>query len=80
MTNGVPTVYADFNNRIGNRLRLSCDGTKRDLANLGLTLQDGMTLRVSDGELAATGQVKWMSEWRDWFIEIDLNDIEDLQG
>lgn len=35
------TIYADFNNRGGNTLDLSCNSTKPDLQRLGITLQDG---------------------------------------
>jgi hypothetical protein len=54
------TVYADFNNRDGNALSLSCNGTKADLVRLGLVLRDGLELRVSDGDLVGVGKVRWV--------------------
>jgi hypothetical protein len=55
-------VYADFNNRDGRSLSLSCDGTKLDLKRLGLVLRDGLEFRVSDGELVGVGKVRWVPE------------------
>lgn len=72
------TIYADFNNRVGNALRLSCDGTKADLERLGITLRDGLQLRVSDGDLVAEGVVRWAEDLGDWVIQIDLQKITDL--
>ena len=57
------TVYADFNNHNGRYLLLSCDGTKADLKKRGIVLREGLVLRVSDGDLAATGTVKWSPEF-----------------
>lgn len=53
--NEMKMISADFNNRVGTALRLSCDGTKADLKKLGITLRAGLRLRVSDGDLAADG-------------------------
>ncbi|MEJ0038308.1 MAG: hypothetical protein WDO68_19875 [Gammaproteobacteria bacterium] len=42
--NEIETIYADFNNRVGNSLRLSGDGTKADLKKLGIALRGGLRL------------------------------------
>jgi len=34
--------------------------------------------RVSDGDLAGTGTVKWSPEFTEWVIDIDPRDIVDL--
>lgn len=40
-----PKVYADFQNLDdANRLRLTCEGTRRDLERQGITLSEGLNL------------------------------------
>lgn len=75
-----PTIHADFNNRVGRCLRLSCDGTKADLERFGIVLRDGLVLHVSDGELAATGTVEWSSDMGEWVIVIDMHKITEIGG
>jgi hypothetical protein len=41
-------------------------------------LREGLVLRVSDNDLAATGTVKWAPEFAEWVIEIDPRNIVDL--
>lgn len=72
------TIYADFNNRNGDALSLSCNGTKADLERLGIRLQEGLPLRVSDGDLAAQGKVRWAAARQEWVIDIDWDTMEDL--
>ncbi len=72
------TIYADFNNRDGDTLSLSCNGTQADLERLGITLQEGLPLRVSDGDLAAQGKVRWAIALREWVIDIDWDTMEEI--
>jgi hypothetical protein len=74
----IQTIYADFNNRVGGSLRLSCDGTKADLLRLSISLRDGLRLHVTDGDLAADGVVRWSSELDDWVIDFDMSKVIDL--
>ena len=46
-----------------------------DLLKFGITLTEGLKLRVSDGDLVATGVVKWSREFSQWVIDIDPKDI-----
>jgi|HubBroStandDraft_5_1064220.scaffolds.fasta_scaffold26758_1 hypothetical protein len=48
----------------GDALGLSCKGTKADLERLSISLKDGRELRVSDGDLAATGIVNGLRRWK----------------
>ena len=73
------TVYADFNNRDGDSPGLSCNGTKADLDRLKLVLRDGLQHRVSDGDLAAVGQVRWVPERHEWVIDLDQHTYQDLR-
>jgi hypothetical protein len=73
------TVYADFNNRDGNSLGLSCNGTTADLDRLGLVLREGLQLRVSDVDLAAVGQVRWVPERQEWMIDVDDSTYQELR-
>jgi hypothetical protein len=73
------TIYADFNNRNGDSLSLSCNGTKADLKRLGIALQDKLHLRVSDGDLAAQGKVRRVGSPQEWVIDIDWDTLEELR-
>lgn len=73
-----PTIYVDFNDHNGRYLFLGCNGTKADLQKFGVVLKEGLVLRVSDGDLAATGTVKWSPEFSQWVIDVDPSDIVDL--
>lgn len=47
-------IFADFNNRDQDGyLRLNTTGTFEDLDRLSIILEDGLRLRVSDGDLTA---------------------------
>jgi len=70
-----PTIYVDFNNHNGRDHFLGCHGTQSDLQKLGIALTEGLKLRVSDGDLVATGVVKWSREFSQWVIDIDPKDI-----
>jgi hypothetical protein len=72
------TIYADFNNRDGDTLSLGCNGTKADLERLGITLQEGLPLRVSDGDLAAQGKVRWATARQEWVINVDWETMEEI--
>ena len=75
----LPTVYADFNYHFGDSLGLSCNGTKADLARLGLVLSDRLRLRVSDGDLAAEGRVRWVAKRQEWVIDLDQTTYQELR-
>jgi hypothetical protein len=73
------TVYADFNNREGKSISLSCDGTKADLERLGLVLRDGLELRVCDGDLVGLGRVRWVPRLQQWVIDLDVGTVQDVR-
>lgn len=58
-----PTISVDFNDHNGRYHFLTCNGTKADLQKFGVVLKEGLVLRVSNGDLAATGSVKWSAEF-----------------
>ncbi len=74
---GLPEIFADFNNAdCRGRLRLSCHGTEVDLRRLGLQLEEGMEILVSDRDsLSAVGTVEWSCEEGIWVATIDRNEI-----
>ncbi len=49
-----PRIYVDFNSLDTDGFRFNAYGSIRDIAALGLVLQEGMILRVSDGDLRGT--------------------------
>ncbi len=63
-------IFADFNNRdVDGLIRLNTVGTINDLAAQAITLEDGLRLTVSDGDLAAeiivrrpSGEGVWRGE------------------
>jgi hypothetical protein len=76
-----PKVYADFQNLDDfNRLRLTCAGTREDLARLGIQLRPGLalTLYMDDAddqgrpdELRAEGVVHFNEAEHCWVATID---------
>jgi hypothetical protein len=76
-----PRVYADFQNLDEfNRVRLNCEGTRQDLSDQGIQLQEGMALTLySDDaddqgqadELRAEGIVRYNQDQQCWVAEID---------
>lgn len=72
MNEELPLVFADFNNfDTAVRLRLTCRGTEDDLHRLDLTLEEGMKLLLSDGELWAIGIVTYSKRERIWVASVD---------
>lgn len=53
----VPRIYADFHNLDdANRLRLTCAGTREDLARQGIELQEGLRLTFYMDDANDSGQ------------------------
>jgi hypothetical protein len=73
----VPTIFADFNNADEHgRLRMNCVGTTLDFARLGVRLQDGLRVVVSDhDELEADAELVYSTEEHIWVAKIDWNAI-----
>ena len=53
-------------------------GTKADLERLGITFQEGLPLRVSDGDMAAQGKVRWAPALQEWVIDIDPDTMKEI--
>jgi hypothetical protein len=76
-----PRVYADFQNLDDcNRVRLTCAGTREDLARQGLELHEGLLLTLySDDaddagqpdELRVEGRVHYHAEEKCWVAAVD---------
>ncbi len=76
-----PRVYADFQNLDNeNRVRLTCQGTREDLARQGIELQEGLvlTLYTDDAddegrpdELRAEGLVQYAQDEQCWVAAVD---------
>lgn len=70
-------LYADFNNADSKgRIRLNGAGTLKDLAKLGLRLQDGLMITVHDEELTADGEAIYSELESVWTVKIDWNHVE----
>lgn len=78
MTVETPSIYLDFNDHDGRYLFLQCNGTKANLQKFAIVLEEGLVLRVSDGNLAATGTVTSSAEHSQWVIDVDPRDVVDL--
>lgn len=80
-----PKVYADFQNLDdANRLRLTCAGTKEDLARQGIELREGLVLtfymddannRGEPDELLSEGAVHYSEQERSWVALIDWSAV-----
>lgn len=73
------TIYADFQNADRDGfVRLNTNGTVADLARLGLTLVDGLSVVISDGELVSQATIRCPGVEGIWRAEIDWEAISDL--
>ena len=80
-----PLVYADFQNLADvNQLKLTCVGTRRDLARLDLELEEGLalTLYTDDGDddgqrddLLVDGVVRFHQGELCWTAEVDWKSL-----
>ena len=80
-----PRIFVDFQNADAEgRLRLTCDGTRRDIEELGVTLQDGLILRLysddadgngNDDRLFAEGTAHFSKAEELWIAHIDWKAI-----
>lgn len=69
-------IMADFHNADEQgRLRLTCIGTIRDVAKLGISLHDGMELVLVDDDLEVEGVVEWNPDEARWVAAIDWDAI-----
>lgn len=75
-----PSIFADFTNADPQgRVRLNCVGTLLDLSRLGVRLENGLRISVSDNdELEADGEVVYSTEEHLWVAKIDWNAIRRL--
>lgn len=72
-------IMADFHNADEQgRLRLTCIGTIRDVAKLGIGLHDGMELVLVDDDLEVDGIVEWNPDEVCWVAAIDWDAIRDV--
>jgi hypothetical protein len=80
-----PKIYADFQNLDdSNRLRLTCAGTRQDLAREGIELREGLTLtfymddaddRGSPDELRVDGVVHYDECESIWVASVDWSTV-----
>jgi len=75
-----PVITADFNNAdVLGRLRLSIIGATRDFARLGLRLENGLRIVVSDNdELEADAEVVYSTDEHIWVAKIDWKAIRHI--
>ncbi len=72
-------IVADFHNADEQgRLRLTCIGTIRDVAKLGIGLHDGMELVLVDDDLEVDSIVEWNPDEACWVAAIDWDAIRDV--
>ena len=72
-------IMADFHNADEQgKLRLTCIGTIRDVAKLGIGLHDGMELVLVDDDLEVDGIVEWNPDEACWVAAIDWDAIRDV--
>ncbi len=70
------TIFVDFHNADAEGyVRLNTNGTVADLSRLGITLHDGMNLRVSDGEITIAGTVHGPGAEGVWRLEVDWKEV-----
>ena len=76
----IPRIYADFNNcdKEG-RVRLNCIGSRDDLERLGIPLEEGMELVVSDSELEVEATATFVVEESIWAAEFNPQRLRDVK-
>jgi hypothetical protein len=86
----VPRIYVDFQNadRQG-RVRLTCNGTVRDLADQGVQLQEGQVLALYDDcdadddgtpvEMRTNGTASYSPQEQCWVAIIDWHAIDRIR-
>ena len=71
-------VFADFNNAdAAGRLRLNVVGSVADLAELGESLVEGLTVLVADDDLEWEGSLEWSKDEGIWVARVDWTSIRD---
>jgi len=74
-----PTIYADFQNADQDGfVRLNTVGTFADLARLGVTLVDGLSIVISDGELRSQATVRRPGVEGIWRAQVDWGAITEI--
>ena len=69
-------VRVDINNAdVEGYIRLNCNGTISDVDNLGIVLEDGLSLMAHDGEIEFHGFVRLPGNEAVWRLEVDWRDI-----
>ena len=72
----LPVITADFNNADeSGRLRLNLNGPMRDIARLGLHLENGLRVILQDDDLEADGEVVFSADEGIWVAKIDWDAI-----
>ena len=75
----IPSIFADFMNADPEgRVRLTCVGTAEDLSHLGVRLENGLRIVVTDEEVEADGEVVYSTDEHIWVARIDWNAIRRL--
>jgi hypothetical protein len=73
-------VFADFHNAdTGDRLRLNCIGTIKDLAQQQIVLREGVCLTLYSEELEVEGVVEYSTDEHLWVAAIDWHAIRDIE-
>ncbi len=69
-------VYVDFHNADKKgRIRLNCDGTVEDLAKYGISLSEGLELKLYMEEVETIGKVTYSTDEDIWVAVVDWNAI-----
>ena len=73
------TIYADFCNcDVHGRIRLTTNGTLKDLEKLGEELKEGMPVHLSDGELEGDGVVTYSDDEKIWVAVVHWSDVQQI--
>ncbi|MGH8431450.1 MAG: hypothetical protein ACREUF_13715, partial [Solimonas sp.] len=76
MTTMDNTIFVDFHNADAEGyVRLNTNGTLADLSRLGIVLQGGMSLQVSDGEITISGTVRVPGAEGVWRLQVDWKEV-----
>jgi len=67
----IPEIYVDWNDNYGpNLIELDCAGSQRDIEKQGITLTEGLKVKIYGDELEAEAIIRHFPNERTWVAEV----------
>lgn len=77
----MPVINVDFQNADAEgRVRLNTIGAVDDIARLRALLEEGLVVKLVDGELGAAGRITFSETESIWVAVVDWNEVKPHAG